>query len=61
VKIIQLVRCLFGKHLHNTRISRDDAGVVRSRCQGCGRRMVRVEEGRHRTWQIEKKGRSGVT
>ena len=60
MKPAQLIRCLFGRHVHNSRISRDDAGAVRSRCQGCGRRMVRIEEGRHRTWHIEKDGRNGM-
>lgn len=58
MNLVQLVRCAFGKHEHGTRISRDDDGVVRSRCVGCGRRMVRIEEGRKRTWQIQRKHRS---
>jgi hypothetical protein len=58
VDLPQIVRCLFGKHQHSRRISRDDAGVVRSRCVGCGRRMIRVDNGPDRSWQVAKKGRN---
>jgi hypothetical protein len=43
-----------GKHEHASRVSRDDNGVVRSRCKGCGRRMVRVDEGHHQVWRLGK-------
>jgi hypothetical protein len=58
VNIFQFARCLLGKHEHGRRITRDEKGVVRSRCLGCGRRMIRVEEGRHRIWQLEKRDAS---
>jgi len=57
VKPLQIVRCLFGRHRHSRRVSLDEAGVARSRCAGCGRRMMRVEEGRHRAWRLENKRR----
>jgi hypothetical protein len=54
VDIAQILRCLRGKHEHASRVSRDENDVVRSRCKGCGKRMVRIEDGRHKTWQVDK-------
>ena len=53
----QIFRCLVGRHEHAQRMSRDEKGVVRSRCTGCGRRLVRIEEGTHRVWKPEKNKR----
>lgn len=57
MKPLQIVRCLLGKHRHSTRVGLDEANVARSRCVGCGRRMVRVEDGHDRVWQLENKRR----
>ena len=46
MNIVQLVRCCFGKHHRSKRHAyRDEDGIPRSRCQGCGRRMAKLKEG----------------
>jgi len=51
---LAFLRCLRGKHEHASRVSRDEDDVVRSRCKGCGKRMVRIEDGRYQIWQVDK-------
>lgn len=57
MELPQIFRCLVGKHAHSTRMSKDEHGVVRSKCKGCGRRLVRVEKGPKRYWKLERKPR----
>jgi hypothetical protein len=41
MNLLQLPRCILGLHQRDRRHARYDGPVVRSRCTGCGRPMVK--------------------
>ena len=45
MNLLQLPRCLFGAHQRDKRLARHDGPVVRSRCTGCGKPMVKDGHG----------------
>ncbi len=49
--LVQRLSCLFGKHRRDSRRAHRDNMVMRSRCKGCGRAMVKDERG----WALERK------
>lgn len=45
MKFAQLFKCIVGKHHRSKRAATHDAdGVLRSKCEGCGRRMVKIHD-----------------
>lgn len=45
MKLMQSVKCVFGKHERSRSHAWQDGGVFRSRCRGCGKPMHRVPAG----------------
>jgi hypothetical protein len=48
MKIVQLVRCAFGRHLRDRRLVWHDGSDFYSVCTGCGAPMVRTIHG----WEL---------
>ncbi len=50
---VQRIKCLFGYHYRNGHRVRWNDGKRYTVCKGCGRRMVREEDGWHLTGGVE--------
>ncbi|RYY22914.1 MAG: hypothetical protein EOP62_21910 [Sphingomonadales bacterium] len=49
MKLIQLFNCMRGKHHRSRGSAHDDGSVMRSKCRGCGKPMVRHMGG----WKLD--------
>ncbi|WP_066801482.1 hypothetical protein [Sphingomonas soli] len=52
MKLVQSIRCVFGRHARSRSHAWQDGAVFRSRCRGCGKPMHRERNG----WIVDKGG-----